>query len=62
MYTVNYTDSKGKVGAFVDKTIEDLNGSVSGVIMDRGTINFVVNEKGEKVTAKEIGAAHVEDF
>ena len=63
VYTVNYKDGdSGKFEACVCMGIVDLDNSISGIEMDGGSVNFVVDGNGRKVTSSQVFSVHTEAF
>jgi len=63
IYTVNYKDgNSGEPQACVCRGIVDLDNSISGIEMDGGSVNFVVDGNGRKVTAAQVISVHTEAF
>lgn len=55
--TVTYKTDKGVVKSFVAKDVQDLDGSISGIEMDGGSVCFVTNWKGETVSPEPLGSS-----
>jgi hypothetical protein len=63
IYTVNFRDgNSGEPSACVCMGIVDLDNSISGIEMDGGNVNFVVDDNGRKVTSSQVFSAHTEAF
>ncbi|WP_038059126.1 hypothetical protein [Thiobacillus denitrificans] len=55
--TVTYKTAKGVVESFVAKDVQDLDGSISGIEMDGGSVCFVTSRHGEKVLPDQLGSS-----
>lgn len=63
IYTVNYKDGdSGEPQACVCRGIVNLDNSIDGIEMDGGSVNFVVDVNGKKVTPAQVFSVHTEAF